>query len=233
MREYSFGMGADLRATVPQDDLEKLVRAGERCVWAKGDRLYRQAEPADHVHVLLSGLIKSTTVNSNGQETLLRIHLSGSVLGLTSLATDPVRDATAIALEPSVTAMVSRPVVLAILRADAQLTTFFVRLLVDRMREFHYRVSELQSNSVEQRLAHVLLSLARQESASPAAGAALAVFLTHEELSHIVNARRQTVTLALGRFAEAGLVRQVKRRILIADPDGLRRLLPDGMELRE
>jgi CRP-like cAMP-binding protein len=80
-------------------------------VGAKGDRLYHQAEPADHVHVLLSGIIKSTTVNSNGQETLLRIHLSGSVLGLTSLATDPVRDATAIALEPSVTAMVSRPVV--------------------------------------------------------------------------------------------------------------------------
>ena len=59
------------------------------------------------------------------------------------------------------------------------------------------------------------------------------MFLTHEELSHIVNARRQTVTLALGRFADAGLIRQVKRRILIADPDGLRRLLPDRIELRE
>ena len=55
--------------------------------------------------------------------------------------------------------MVSRGDVLAILRADAELTTFFVRLLVDRMSEFQYRISELAANSVEQRLAHILLSL--------------------------------------------------------------------------
>ena len=59
------------------------------------------------------------------------------------------------------------------------------------------------------------------------------MFLTHEELSHIVNARRPTVTAALNGFAEAGLIRQVKRRILIADPAGLARLLPDGMEFRD
>lgn len=233
MREYSFGMSADLRPTVPQNDLQRLIRAGERRVWAKNDRLYRQAETADHVHVLLSGIIKSCTVNSTGQETLLRIHLSGSVLGLTALATEPVRDATAVALEPSATAMVSRAKVLAILRADPQLTTFFVRLLVDRIREFQYRVSELSANSVEQRLAHVLLSLARREASALAPGSELAVFLTHEELSHIINSRRQTVTLALRRLAEAGLIRQVKRRILITDPAGLVRMLPDGMEFRD
>jgi CRP-like cAMP-binding protein len=233
MREYSFGIGADLRATVPPDDLQKLISAGEQRVWAKNDRIYRQAEPAGHVHVLLSGTIKSCAVNSSGQETLLRIHLPGSVLGLTALATEPVRDATATALEPSATSMVSRDELLAILRADAALTTFFVRLLVDRMSEFQYRISELAANSVEQRLAHVLLSLARREASSPAPGSAIAVFLTHEELSHIVNARRPTVTQALSRFAEAGLIRQVKRRILIADPAGLARLLPDGMEFRQ
>jgi CRP-like cAMP-binding protein len=233
MREYSFGMGANLRPTVPQDDLQKLVRAGERRVWARNDRIYRQAEPADHVHVLLSGTIKSCAVNSAGQETLLRIHLPGSVLGLTALATDPVRDATAVVLESSATAMISRDTVLAILRADAQLTTFFVRLLVDRISEFQYRVSELSANSVEQRLAHVLLSLARREASSLAPGSALAVSLTHEEMSQIINARRQTVTMALGRFAEAGLIRQIKRRILIADPAGLLRLLPDGIEFRD
>jgi predicted transcriptional regulator len=58
------------------------------------------------------------------------------------------------------------------------------------------------------------------------------VFLTHEELSHIINARRQTVTLTLSRFTEIGLVRQFKRRIVIVDPSGLARLVPDGVEFR-
>lgn len=229
MREYNFGVGADLTATVPPAELRKLIAAGQRQTYAKGEQLYHQGDPAEWIYVLISGTVKATVINAAGHETLLRIHLPGSLLGLTALASNPKRDATAIALEPIETATLHRDTVLNALRADATAAPFFVRLLVDRLSEFHYRVSQLAANSVERRLAHVLLSLSRQEPAGAAKGE-LAVCLTHEELSHIVNARRQTVTLALNRFAEAGLVRQIKRKLIIADPDGLARVLALGLQ---
>lgn len=229
MREYNFGVRADLTPTVPPAELRKLIAAGQRQTYAKGEQLYRQGDRAERIYVLVSGTVKASAINVAGQETLLRIHFPGSLLGLTALGSNPRRDATAIALEPSETAVLHRDAVLAALHADPTAAPLLVRLLVDRLSEFHYRISQLAANSVEQRLAHVLLSLTRQEPAGAANGE-LAVYLTHEELSHIVNARRQTVTLAVNRFAEAGLVKQIKRKLMIVDPEGLARVVALGVQ---
>ncbi len=206
------------------EDIERLVRAGRPCSLSRNQVLYRQGEIASHVYLLRAGQVQSFLINSLGQEALLRIHLPGSILGLTALATVPVRDASAKAVEPSEVSMIGRDDFLALIRDEMEIGLRLIRLLVDRMRDFHSRVGDLQAQSVEQRLARVLLSICRRDPSGTAPDSMAGISLSHQDLAHLVNSRRQTITGILGRFAEAGYIAKRGRRIFLTDIKGLRKL---------
>lgn len=224
MREYSIGIARELDPVLPADQIERLAEAGRERRFAKGETLYRQGEKAAHAYLLTAGRVNTFLVSSKGQESLLRIHLPGSLLGLTALATRPVRDASAVAVDACETVALDRKGLQALLRSDPRLGEHFIRLLLDRMSDFHYRVGELLSQSVEQRLSKALLALSQPDSAGNGEAAGEAVMLTHEQLAHLINTRRPTVSAALGRFAEAGLIARSGRGIVVTDRSGLARL---------
>ena len=226
MRELSIGIIEELTPTLAPAQIDRLCRSGVKLAFDRNELIYRHGEPAEHIFLLLEGEAQSTLLSSSGNETLLRIHLPGSVLGLTSLASVPWRDATAKAIEPSLLAKIARDDVKHLILSDRTLGLCLIQLLVDRMRDFHFRVGDLQAQSVEQRLARVLLAISRRtlEHGSPAPRPE--IHLTHEELAQLVNSRRQTVTAILGRFAQAGYISKSGRRLTIEDVAGLAGLMP-------
>ncbi len=230
MREYSFGAGAGLEQVLPAEHLRRLSDAGTHARKLRGERLFRQGDPADSVIILLSGKVKVSFTNSAGQETLMRIHLPGSLLGLTALGSRGERELTATALEDIAYSSIPRPRFMEFVAQDGELGLFLARLLIDRLRSLHNRLGDAPGSTVEQRLAHALIVLSHDDRAHPDDEPGLSVALTHEELASIVNARRQTVTEAIGRFVKAGHIRMHKRKIAIANLDGLAQLLPEPPE---
>lgn len=221
MRELSIGVIEELTPTLAPAHVEKLCQLGAKLIYERNELIYRQGEPAEHIFLLLEGEAQSTLLNFAGNETLLRIHLPGSVLGLTSLASVPWRDASAKANRRSVFAKVGRDDVRDLIRSDPELGLSLIQLLVDRMRDFHFRVGDLQAQSVEQRLARVLLAVSRREKDFEKCAAKPEIHLTHEELAQLVGSRRQTITAILGRFVQAGYLSKAGRRLVIEDIVGL------------
>ncbi len=221
MREYSIGAPHDLEEIIPSDLVDLLTKAGLRKSFAKNQLIYRQGDPADHIYLLLSGRAKTVLVGATGQEALLRIHLPHNILGLTALAGNPVRDADALAIEPVQTSAIARADLLAIMRAEPHLAEHLIQLLVERMTDFHYRVGELLSQSVEQRLARALLALSQPDPRARDALRRCEITLTHEELANLLNTRRPTVSATISRFTDAGLIRKSGRKLLVIDASGL------------
>lgn len=227
MRELSIGVIEELTPPLAPAQVDKLCRFGVEQVYEKNEVIYRQGEPAEHIFLLLEGEAQSALLNSVGNEALLRIHLPGSVLGLTSLATVPWRDASAKAIQRCVLAKVNREEVKKLILSDRQLGLSLIQLLVDRMRDFHFRVGDLQAQSVEQRLARVLLAVSRRDKdLEKSSGAKPEIHLTHEELAQLVGSRRQTITAILGRFMQAGYISKAGRRLVINDIVGLTGMMP-------
>lgn len=224
MRELSIGNIDDLTPSLAPAQMELLCQVGAKISFRRGEVIYRQGEAAQHIFLLLDGEAQSTLLNSDGNETLLRIHLPGSILGLTSLASVPWRDATAKAILPSVLAKVSTEHVKELILRDRELGLNLIQLLVDRMRDFHFRVRDLQALSVEQRLARVLLAVSRREREVETGDLRPEIHLTHEELAQLVGSRRPTITGVLGRFIQAGYLSKEGRRLYIEDVGGLRSL---------
>lgn len=227
MREYALRLGIDLGSTLSGSEAAMVCAIGSRRRYEPAAVLHRQDEPAENLHLLVSGAVKTYQVHANGEESVLRLHVAGSLIGLSALTTRGCWDATSVATEPSTAVLITKSDFVRLLEESPGLGLKLIRLLVDRLSDLHFRVGELQTHSVEQRLAYALLSLSRADSDGaepPHAG----ISLTHEELAQLINTRRQTVTTILRRFSDAGLIARSARRIEVTAPQGLERLLREG-----
>ena len=227
MREYSIGAPLGLEPVIPADLIEMITRAGQRKAFTKNDVIYRQGEPADHIYLLLSGRAKTVLIAPSGQEALLRIHLPCNILGLSALASNPVRDGDAIAIEAIATTVVTRQELRTLMLGEPRLAEHLIELLVNRMTDFHYRVGEMMGQSVEQRLARALLALSEPDPAAPDSNGPSDITLTHEDLANLLNTRRPTISAAINKLADAGLIHRSGRRLQVISPHNLAALYRD------
>lgn len=226
MREHSLGAESDLRPSLTDAQTARICETGRPEKLAKGAVLYRQGEPAGHVFLLNEGRAKASSLNAHGDETLLRVHIPGSLLGLTAIGIDPVRDATAAAITDCQLTLLTRHEILALMHEDAALGVHIAQLLRERLASFQFWVNELRSSTVEQRVARALLCFSTPDGTEdPRRRRDL--LLTHKELSQIVAARRPTVSQALQSLADTRLIRLERGRIVILEPEGLSRFLID------
>src|SRR5699024_4174458 len=184
MHEYNFGdLTFDHHDLLPSST-RQLMGYGKPHSLPPGACLYSQGDPADACFFLADGVIKSTTVSIDGHESLLRIHLAGGILGLTALREGGTRDATAIAMDHSELISISRSDMLMLMEKNASLGIHISRLLVYRMCSLHYRLNTYVFNNIEQRIAHVLVTLTRQR-ADGRCFYETGVGLSHEEIAQI------------------------------------------------
>ena len=227
MREYALRLGIDLGSSLSQSEIAALCDAGTKTSLPRGCVLARQDEPATCLHYLTAGSVKTYQTHASGRETVLRLHLPGSIIGLSSLTSRGHWDASSVALEPSKAVCIPKARFIALLRDDPSLSLELVRLLVDRLSDLHFRLGDLQAQTVHHRLAYVLLSLSRADPSDLDAARQTEISLTHEELSQMINSRRQTVTSVIREFADAGWIGRANRRIKVLRPEGLKRFLKE------
>jgi CRP/FNR family cyclic AMP-dependent transcriptional regulator len=220
MREFSIGKIGGLEPSIPSEFAITISKIGKEISLEKGDLIYRQGEEENYIFFLIKGLVKVTLIGASGQEAILRIHLPHSVLRLTALASDPVRDANAICLDQAFLLSIPLEDFERFMHLDPSFAMHIVRLLIDRMSDFHYRVGDWLTQSVEQRLSQALLALSAPDI-NNISEKEPEIPLTHEELAQIINTRRPTVSHILSKLADLNLVNQSGRTLQVANREQL------------
>ncbi len=214
----------ELEKDLDEATVTKLRAVGNLRVFQHNEHLYRQGDPASQVFVLLSGSVKATSSHAHGFETLLKIHGPGSLLGLSALRPNGIRDANGIAIGVVQTISLSSTLFLKMLQDDGELAIQLIRVLLKRQQQLHSRIRAVLGNSVEQRLADVLLQLSSEAIAASDPNPRREVSITHDDLAALVLSRRQYVTQIIRDFVSKGLITTARKRVRIIDPDGLRRI---------
>jgi CRP-like cAMP-binding protein len=101
---------------------------------------------------------------------------------------------------------------------DPDLAANLVRVLSDQIAERELAVAIALEPRVERRLLLKLRQLAERWGRVTPDGIRLDLRLTHQELANMVGAVRESVTLALGRLAEAGEIEVRNRTLTIKTP---------------
>ena len=98
-----------------------------------------------------------------------------------------------------------------------------VRMQSERLRQAEVRFAELAHKQVPARLASLILRLSASEGIMSREGIRLETPYTHEQLGTMIGANREAVTRAMKGLREKGAIEVVRRRIHLADREGLER----------
>jgi CRP/FNR family transcriptional regulator, cyclic AMP receptor protein len=209
-----------LLADVPSDELQQMLTIARRRPFDRGEVVFHEGDPADSLHLIVSGRFAVRIRTPLGDTTLLAIYGPGDAFGELALVAPPShRSATVVALEAAETRSVFREDFEALRTRHPGVDRILVSLLADRIREMNERLLEAHYVDAETRVRRHLRQLA---SVYERDGASV-IPLTQEEIAEIAGTSRATVNRVLREEERRGVIELKRGRTTIVDPEQLAR----------
>ena len=210
-------------AGLPSKMTASLRTRVHRRVFAAGAYLARQGEAATSMFVIERGLVRITHTSHRGREFVLRLLGPGDTFGETGvLDAAGIRDASAIAVQPTSCVMISKDDILAAVRSTPELALRMLALMVDHARQQDQDLADFAFLDVTGRIARKLLDLARRHGQEVVGGVRISVRLPQAELAAMVGASRENVNRSLGQLVTLGALEMEGGHITILDPGRLK-----------
>jgi CRP-like cAMP-binding protein len=183
---------------------EKLERRQSR-PFRRNQIIYNIGDEARGLYFLRSGLVKMNAISASGKEIILDVRRQGHIFGELCLRSRH-RDEMAVTMEPSEIIELNVNDLLAIVREREEILLDFLRIFFTQLGQSYDLIREFSFDTVTERLAKLLLRLADEFGQQTQMGIELTHFISQEELSQIVLARREIVSTALSKLRGRGLV---------------------------
>jgi CRP/FNR family cyclic AMP-dependent transcriptional regulator len=206
-------------AGLPAADRDRVLQAGRRRHYARGETLFHYGDPADALHLLDRGRVAVRVHTPQGDQVILNVLGPGKVFGeLALIEPQSRRTATVTALEACETIALQRNQFESLRAADPQVDRFLVASLAAQVARLSEHLLEMLFVPTHLRVIRRLLVLAEEF-----ANATIPV--TQEELGLMSGTTRPTVNEVLRDLERQGAVRLSRGRIQVLDAPGLQQRL--------
>lgn len=206
---------------IPEDDRRRVLAATRRRRFGRREVLFHEGDPGDTVHLIDRGRVAVRVTTPLGDVATLNVRGAGDVVGELALL-DPAsrRTATVLALEPTETLAVHRDEFTDLRRRHPSVDRFLVAILAAEVQRLSSLLAEALYVPVDTRVIRRLLALTEIYASE---SGPTEVPLTQEELASLAGTSRATVNRVLGEAERDGVVDVRRGRIVVTDPEGLRR----------
>jgi len=177
---------------------------GKVSSYRRKQNIYTQGTPAYTLFYIQEGGVRLSTRTKHQPSAVTAILGAGDFFGEMCLAGYPLRVSTAVALTASSIRTIQKKKMMQLLRKKNKASNAMVGYLLSSVQRYKDHVAELMTSSAEQRLARVLLRLARLDKKGPAA--VEIPTLSHQVLAEMVGTTRQRVNLFMNRFRKRGFI---------------------------
>jgi CRP/FNR family transcriptional regulator, cyclic AMP receptor protein len=213
-------LAASSFAPLPRPALDRLTAQARLVRIPAGSVTHREGETAQHLELVVDGLIRAFVTAPDGRSLTMRYARRGALIGVVSMYATGFRmpagmqavvEATVLRLSPDVVRRVAA--------TDSHVAEALMHELADRALHYIREIHDGAFTSVRQRVARHLLDLASQETrASRPRSAILAVPASQRELADAVGSVREVVVRVLRDFRGMGVITTHRDHIEILDP---------------
>lgn len=186
-----------------------------------GQYVFYEGHAALGLYVLCAGRVKLTRSTARGHQRLVAIVDPGMMIERHTFQDGPVHEVTCQALEPSQVCVIDRDQYLCLLARQGGLAVNVIKLLSRQMRVTLEEVDQLAFLSSRERLARLLLELAKRYGRQTPIGCTIMLSLKREELAQMAAMTLETTVRLLKSFQGSEIVRLTGREITILRPDQL------------
>jgi len=214
-------MVPELFRSLDKTSIDVLLKLGRRCTRQRGQIFCRQGERANHVYMLLDGLVKVGGVTDAGREVLLDWMRPGEAFGLGALLSPPAEYLWTVAPIANAEALEWDS---ALLSRFAESCPKFhenaLRINLSWAHQLQVRFEALSTKTVEPRLADAVVFLAERFRDNGYAE----LRLSDQELAQMTGTNLYTVNKIIHSWQRLGYVNKSRKRLIILDCASLRRI---------
>ena len=235
-------------STLVPDDLTRIAHLAVPRELDPGQVVFREGDSSDTCYVVHSGRARAIREHPDGRVITLATFGPGDIFGELALFEDERRSATVEAVSHTSVVAVLGPDMRRLMVQHPDISTRLVIALGRRLRETNERLARQSFQTVQSRVASVLLELVAQHQASGGdAGGASAgdsggashgasgatsgataphdvlVTATQADLAQLAGSSRESASRFLAVLERAGAITQGRGRLVVHDVDALRR----------
>ncbi len=210
-------------ATLGPEDLARVAEVAVPRRFPPGEAVFREGEASDTCYVVRTGHARAVRVHPDGRTITLANFGPGDIFGELAMFDDELRSATVEALDELEAIAILGGDMRRILREHADIALKLVVALGRRLRETNERLLRQSFQTVQSRVATVLAQLVIDARAEGADERDVVVTATQADVAQLAGSSRESASRFLAVLERAGVVEQGRGRIVVLDPEALRR----------
>jgi CRP/FNR family transcriptional regulator len=189
------------------------------CEMPRGTRVFEQGDPTRIVYLVKRGAVRISRDTEDGKSVTVALLGPGDLFGEETLFDAKPRTTIAVIVEDALLCRARAEDLFALLSRDPALALNVAKVLSGRLDEARETMEDLAYAKIGDRIMHLFRRLAAEHGVRSAAGTRIDLRLTHADIASLVGSTRETVSLELGKLADAGLVRMHGKTIVLPPED--------------
>ncbi|HEX9083983.1 MAG TPA: Crp/Fnr family transcriptional regulator, partial [Gemmatimonadaceae bacterium] len=191
---------------MPTFDATVVLRSagGRTATCRRSDVVFSQDDVADSVFFILEGVVRLSVLSHGGKEGVVAMLESGDFFGESALAGRPGRLETATAVTPTTVLICPKEQMIRALRTDHAFSDCFIAHMLARNTRMEANLVDQLLNSIEKRLARMLLLLAHYGEPGQARRVPR---ISQTVLADMVGTTRSRVNFFMNAFKRRGFIK--------------------------
>jgi len=210
-----------LFANVPDEELKVTSSLLRLKNYGRREIVCRKEEVADGLYLLFSGSLQAVDIAEDGREVGLNLIKPGTFFGELSVIDGLPRSAHIIALQPSLVGVIPQAAARETLYKLPATAEAMMRHLTSLVRNLSTFRALLAIPNAQQRVYALLQQLGQQ---MPGGLVVIQNLPKQQEVAIMINTSRETVSRAIGHLVSLGVLEKDFRRLIVRDPQRLRRM---------
>jgi len=199
--------GADIFKDLSQEELAKISKHIVNRTYNDGEFVFMPGESEEHIFLVKQGEVEIYEANPKGKKFVIDRLRAGDLFGYTNLKTAGgdarrfarVRDCADLCMLPKL-------VFLELLRSHPEVALRVIEKMSERLEVLEAKVRDFALFDATSRLLREIERLAKKYGTITEEKITLLKHLTHEELSQMIGATRETTTKALKYLKQKGVI---------------------------
>jgi len=212
-------------ATLAREDLERIAEVAVPRRFEPGEVVFREGDASDTCYIVRNGSCRAVREHSDGRTITLATFGPGEIFGELAMFEEERRSATVEATgELHVVGLLGGDM-RRLMREHPEISIRLVVALGRRLRESNERLARQSFQTVQSRVASVLLQLveraAGEDSAGTGADGGVLIMGTQADVAKLAGSSRESASRFLAVLERAGVVSQGRGRLVVHDPSAL------------
>jgi CRP/FNR family transcriptional regulator len=204
-----------------ENELSEITEITRERKLKKDTAIFHESDPANALYIIKTGSVKIFKISEDGREHIIEIFEPGQIFGEVPVFDGGNYPATAMTLSETEIYIILKTDFENTVKKHPDIALKIIRVLGRRLRQAHNRIRELAFKNVPQRMASLLLRLAKKNGKPTEKGILIDLPLSRRQIAELIGVSRETATRELSKFSKSNLILLNKKEIIITNKSKL------------